>query len=162
MKTYNSTDVDLILEWAEKYFEMQALISCILSTDNPGPPPAPPFDNEIEYQRLRFWFRNNHNRFIQIWIDFRKSKGEDIVQTGGIIGAEFSENPFLYFYHPRNLIDLVYRMGGTSTPDIWDSDNQDAESILNAINMFSYTVMHFRYWIGEFAEEGTATDHLTI
>jgi len=66
MKTYNSTDVDLILEWAEKYFEMQASISCILSTDNPGPPPAPSFDNEIEYQRLRFWFRNNNNRFIQL------------------------------------------------------------------------------------------------
>ena len=39
--------------------------------------------------------------------------------TGSMIGVEYKKNPFLYFYHPDNLIDVVYRMGGASSADAW-------------------------------------------
>ena len=162
MKTYNMTDVDLILEWVETYFEMATLVRKVLSTDDPeNPPVVPSFEDEIEYQRLRCWFSKNHDRFVPIWINFCKSRGDVLETTGNFGEDEFKKNPFLYFYHPDNLIDVVYRMGGTSSADIWDPENIEVEAILNAINMFYYTAMHLRYWIGEFADEHSTTDHLS-
>jgi hypothetical protein len=155
------TDVDLILEWVEKYFEMASLVRKVLSIDDSeNPPVVPSLENEIEYQHLRYWFRKNNDRFVPIWINFRESIGESLETTGSFVEDEFKKNPFQYFYHPDNLIDMVYRMGGTTSADIWDPENKEVEAILNAINMFYYTAMHLRYWIGEFANETSETDHL--
>ena len=71
------TDVDLILEWVETYFKMATLVRKVLSTDDPeNPPVVPSLEDEIEYQRLRYWFRKNHDRVVPIWINFCTSRGD--------------------------------------------------------------------------------------
>ena len=153
MKTYNKADVQLIFEWVDRYFEVNALIGNVLgSNDRLNPPPVPSFDRELEYQRLRLWFCKNHNRFVPIWADFCLLKGRPIDCIGNVDGMEYRENPFLYYYYPDNLLDLAYTIGITSGPDTWDPDKQNVELIININNQFSYIVRHLKYWIGEFVE----------
>jgi hypothetical protein len=152
MKTYNTKDVKLIMEWVGKYFEANALINNVLNVRNSeNIPPFPSLGDEIEYQRLRFWFCNNHDKFIPIWCDFCLSKGSLIEFIDPIKGLDYGENPFLYYYYPHNLLELAYSIGATSTVDDWDLDIQNVELFLNMNNRFSYTVLHLKYWIGEFA-----------
>ena len=152
MKTYNTDEVKLTLEWVDKYFETSVLICNILGVNNSDQiPPIPSIEDEIEYQRQRSWFLQNHNKFVPIWADFCASTGNAIELISDVKGIEYKENPFLYFYYPNNLRDLVHTMGATSSPNIWDPNGNDLEVILNAVKMFSYTVMHLRYWIGEFS-----------
>ena len=76
MQTYSAAEVDLVLEWIDKYFEVNALINKVFGNDNLENDSAmPSFENEIEYQRLRFWFRKNHEKFVPIWNDFCLSHG---------------------------------------------------------------------------------------
>ncbi len=153
MKTYNTADVELILEWADRYFEVNALVNEVLGYDNLEYfPPFPSFENEIEYQRLRFWFRKNHDKFVPIWADFCLSKGISMGFNCNIDEVEYRKNPFLYFYSPDNLLDLAYTMGATITSDTWEPNKQAVMLVLNIINSFSNTVIHLKYWIGEFAD----------
>ena len=158
MKTYNAADVELIMEWADKYFKVIALINNLFSgRDFDNPPPAPTFESEIEYQRLRLWFCKNHNGFVPIWADFCSSKGCPIQSAGNVDGMEYAENPFLYFYYPDNLLELAFTIGATSAADTWDTDKENAELIINVNNSFSHKVMRLKYWIGEFADTGSRT-----
>jgi len=76
MKTYNMEDVELILEWVEKYFEVSVLIDNVFGNYGlESFPRMPEIENEIEYQRLRLWFFKNHDKFVAIWADFCRSKG---------------------------------------------------------------------------------------
>ncbi len=158
MKTYNAADVELITEWADKYFKVIALINSLFGgTDFNNPPSVPSFESEIEYQQLRLWFCKNHDCFIPIWADFCSSKGCPIRCAGSIDGMEYTENPFLYFYYPDNLLELAYTIGATSAADIWDPDKENAALIINANNNFSHIVLRLKYWIGEFADTGNLT-----
>ena len=153
MKTYNIAEAKLVLEWVDKYFEANVLVNKVLGCENcEYPPPIPSFENELAYQRLRFWFRKNHDKFVPIWADFCIAQGHSFERTGNIDEMEYRENPFLYYYCPDNLIDLAYTMGATITPNYWDPNKQNIENILNIINSFCCTVMHLAHWIGEFAE----------
>ena len=155
MKTYSTADVKLILEWVEKYFEANALINNVFNVRNSeNIPPFPSLGDEIEYQRLRFWFCNNHDKFIPIWCDFCLSKGSLIEFIDPIKGLDYGENPFLYYYYPDDLRDLVDQMGDTIVIDSCDLNKPAIELILNVINRFSCTVIHLSWWIGEFADSG--------
>lgn len=153
MKTYDMTEVELVLAWADNYFEVKALINNLFGGPNFRQPfRMPSFEAESEYQRLRLWFCKNHVGFVPIWADYCSSKGRPIKCTGPVDGMEYGENPFLYYYYPDSLLDLAYTIGATSAVDIWDPDKQSVELIININNIFSKTVTHLKYWIEEFAE----------
>ena len=82
---------------------------------------------------------------------FRASTGNVIELISAVKGIEYKENPFLYFYYLNNLRDPVHTMGATSSPNIRDPNGNDLEVILNAVKIFSYTVMYLRYRIEEFS-----------
>ena len=153
MKTYSTADVDLVLEWSQKYFELNALINKVFGSENfKNPPCMPSFENEIEYQRLRFWFRKNHDKFVPIWADFCSSHGNSIEFIPNSYQMEYTKNPFLYYYGPDDLLDLADTMGATITADTQDSNKEAVELMLNITNRFSWTVINMAHWIGEFAE----------
>jgi hypothetical protein len=153
MQTYNATDVDLVLEWVDKYFEVNVLINKVFGGENfENHSSMPSFEDEIEYQRLRFWFRKHHDKFVPIWFDFCLSRGTSIEFTDNIDEMKYRENPFLYYYYPDDLLDLAYTMGATTTTDTWNPNKQAVELILNIINKFCCTVIQFVHWIGEFAD----------
>lgn len=153
MKTYDEADVTLVSEWVNKYFEANALINKIFTVENlEHPPTMPSIGDEIEYQRLRFWFRKKHDQFVPIWANFCASKGYSIEFTSNSDEMEYMKNPFLYFYDPGDLLELAYTMGATDTPDNWNPNRQAVELVLNINNRFCCTVIHLLHWIGEFAE----------
>ena len=153
MKIYNAEDVNLVLEWIGKYFEVNALINKVFGSENSKTYPSTlSFENEIEYQRLRFWFRKNHDKFVPIWVDFCLSHGKSIKFTNNGNEVEYRNNPFLFYYDQDNLLDLAEMMEIMMPLDTQNSNNQTTEPVLNIVNSFSSTVVHLAYWIGEFAD----------
>ena len=112
----------------------------------------PSFENEIEFQRLRFWFRKNHDEFVPIWVDFCLSHGKSIEFTDNYNEMEYRNNPFLFYYDPDNLLDLVDTLEATIPVDNQDTNNLAVSNMLTILNSFSCTVIHLAYWIGEFAD----------
>jgi hypothetical protein len=153
MQTYSAAEIDLVLEWVDKYFEVNALINKVFGGENlENHPSVLSFENELEYQRLRFWFRKNHDKFVPIWVDFCLSHGNSTEFTDNSSEMEYRNNPFLFYYDPDNLLDLADTMGATIPVDTQDTNKQAVELMLNIINSFSCTVIHLAYWIGEFAD----------
>ena len=54
MQTYNTSDVDLVMEWANKYVEICTLLKKVFAGENSVgyPPPLPSIEDEIEFQRI--------------------------------------------------------------------------------------------------------------
>jgi len=151
MQAYSTADVDLVLEWARKYFEVNALINKMFGCEHfKNLPCMPSFENEIEYQRLRFWFRKNQDRFIPTWVDFCLSHGNSIEFIYKSNEIEYKNNPFLYYYGPDDLLDLADKMGATITVDPQDTDKEAVDLILNILNGFSWTVIYMAHWIGDY------------
>ena len=65
---------------------------------------------------------------------------------------DYIENPFLFYYYPDNLLDLVYSIGAMGDIDNPDLDKEIIQIILNVNNRFSHKILHLKHWIGEFAE----------
>jgi hypothetical protein len=153
MQKYSAAEVDLVLEWIDKYFEVNALINKVFGSKNSKTySSTPSFENEIDYQRLRFWFRKNHDKFVPIWVDFWLSHGKSIKFTNNGNEVEYRNNPFLFYYEPDNLLDLVDSTEAAIPVDSQNTNQPVVELVLNIINSFSCTVIHLAYWIGEFAE----------
>jgi hypothetical protein len=154
MRTYCTGDVDLVLEWADKYVEISSLLKNVLTGQNSGgyPPPLPSIEDEIEFQRLKYWFRQHHDDFVPIWSDFCLSKGKSFESFNKSDEMEFRKNPFLYFYCPDNLLDLACAVGVTTATNGWDPDIQTVELTVKLLDSFNYTVIHLVHWIGEFAD----------
>ncbi len=154
MRTYSTAEVNLVLAWADKYVEISALIKKVFACENPRgfAPPLPSMENEMEFQRLKFWFRENHDDFVPVWSDFCLAKGKSPETLSNSEEMEFRKNPFLYFYSPDNLLDLAYAMGATTAANDWDPGQRSVELIINLLDSFNYTVIHLVHWIGEFAD----------
>ncbi len=65
---------------------------------------------------------------------------------------EYRNNPFLFYYDPDNLLDLVDTLEATIPADNRDTNNLAVANMLTILNSFSCTVIHLAYWIGEFAD----------
>ena len=142
MKTYNTEDVELILEWVEKYFEVSALIDNVYGGCGfESFLRMPAIENEIEYQRLRLWFFKNHDKFVVIWADFCRSKGLSIDMDGTEEELQYRENPFFYYY-PDNLLDIAYMMGARGYDGIGYLDVEDRALVVYMNKMFSHTAVH--------------------
>jgi len=105
-KLYSSTEPELVSDWADKWFELSNFINGLIWTDDPPWTTPPPTKvNELEYQRLRFWFLDHQEQFVSLWVDFCKSlKGiadehpflENTQESPDT--DEFIRNPFHLFY----------------------------------------------------------------
>lgn len=152
MKTYSTIEVELILEWVQRYFKISALIDNAFSDNNlRSCCCAPSIENEIEYQHQRLWFLKNHNKFVPIWKDFCLSNGITIDFSGDIDKIGYIEDPFFYYY-PDNLYGVADMLGAAGSADggYWDKQKQDL--VLCSNRKFSQTAIHLAHWIGEFAE----------
>jgi hypothetical protein len=146
MKKYNAADVKLILEWVENYFKVTVLINKVFE----NLPRTPPIQNELEYQRLRFWFLKNHDKFIPIWTDFCLANGISI-DLDENVKKGYMESPFLYYY-PDNLLDLAYTVGDRIADDTGHRYEKDTSNVASINKSFSYTALHLANWIEEFAD----------
>jgi hypothetical protein len=146
MKTYNTADAKLILEWVENYFKVTVLINNVFE----NLPFIQPMENELEYQRLRFWFLNNHDKFVPIWSDFCLSNGilNDLNEN---VRRECLKNPFLYYY-PDNLLDLAFLIAERIANDAGYRDEKDISYVSYINKSFSCTTLHLANWIREFAD----------
>lgn len=157
MKTYNTAEVELILEWVARYFQVSALINGAFSNHSiESCPCTPSIENEIEYQRQRIWFRNNHNGFVPIWKDFCLSNGISINIDLDIDRMGYIEDPFFYYF-PNNLYELPYWIGSCSA-DYGYWGEEDRELVLCTNRRFSRTAIYLAHWIGEFADVRSQTD----
>jgi hypothetical protein len=155
MQTYTAAQIDMVLEWIDKYFAVNALINKVFGNDNLENDSAmPSFENEIEYQRLRFWFRKNHEKFVPIWNDFCLSHGYSSQYMDNTSEMEYRQNPFLFYYDHDNLLDLEEALGVYILDGTHDANKEFMELMLNTINGFSCTAIHLAWWIGEFADTG--------
>ena len=154
MQTYNTSDVDLVMEWANKYVEICTLLKKVFAGENSVGyfPPLPSIEDEIEFQRIKFWFRQRHDDFVPIWSEFCLSKGKYLESFNNSDEMESRKNPFLYFYCPDDLLDLAYAVGVTTASNTWDPDKPAAELIINLLDTFNFTVIHLVHWVGEFAD----------
>jgi hypothetical protein len=152
MKTYTAAEVELILEWVDRYFKVSSLINKAFSSNDPENCPClPSMEDEIEYHHQRSWFRKNHEKFVPIWKEFCLSNGILMDFDGDIDWIGYIEDPFFYYY-PDNLRDVPYWMGTAGSADDDYLDEQDKELVLCINRRFSYTAIHLAHWIGEFAE----------
>jgi hypothetical protein len=116
-KTYDTADVELILEWVDKYFKVSELINQSFGGNDFETLSRMPFiENEIEYQHLRRWFFQHHDKFVGIWDDFCRSRGISNGIDSNTGELEYRENPFFYYY-PENLQDIAYMLGARSSDD---------------------------------------------
>ena len=151
-KIYNTADVELILEWVERYFRVSDLINKSFGGDNfESLLWIPLLEDEIEYQHLRLWFYNHHNKFVTIWDDFCRSRGISIETDGDTGEIEYRENPFFYYY-PENLQDIAYMLGARSSDDTGPLAVEDRALVVYLNQMFSHTAVNLAHWVGEFAE----------
>ena len=151
-KTYDTADVELILEWVDKYFKVSELINQSFGgNDFETLSRMPLIENEIEYQHLRRWFFQHHDRFVAIWDDFCRSRGISNGIEGNTGELEYRENPFFYYY-PENLLDIAYMLGARSSDDTGYLAAEDRALVVCLNQMFSHTALNLVHWVGEFAE----------
>lgn len=154
LKIYDEVDVEFIFEWVGKYFEIKSLINEAYGGSRWETfPKFPSLENEIEYQRLSYWFREKHNRFVPIWVDFCEAAGITPDFSGDSDRIDYRENPFIY-YNSENLLDLAYQMGVTCSPDFGYIEVGDIGLLFDFNERFSFTAMRLANWIGEFAKIG--------
>jgi hypothetical protein len=117
---YTSIQRDVILDWADKWFELSVLIVDITSTDEPPfTAPVPTDTNEINYQRLRFWLKEHEAQFVAAWQDFYVHQ-EWAIKDASECSDDLIKNPFSYLYTSENLYHLAKDLELQSGIDIWE------------------------------------------
>lgn len=70
-KRYSKVERDFAFEWVDRWFQLVSLIIDLVRSDETSPSLPPPTDiDEINYQRLRFWFIDHEEQFKPLWRDF--------------------------------------------------------------------------------------------
>jgi hypothetical protein len=156
-KLYSSTEPELVSDWADKWFELSYLINGLIWTDDPPWTTPPPTEvDELEYQRLRFWFIDRQEQFIPIWKDFYNCKKR--VCTEGLIienveefldTDEFIKNPFHLFYRAENLHRLAQQLELQSGVDIWEPSHNHASATMSLIIFLGKIMIELIDWVDE-------------
>ena len=156
-KLYSFADQCLIDDWADKWFELSNLINGIIWTDDPPRTTPPPTEiDELEYQRLRFWFIDHQKHFIPIWTgyynyrsrvhtkDFIIENLEEFLNTD-----EFIKNPFHLFYRAENLHRLAQQLELQSGVDIWEPSHNYASASMSLIILLGKIMIEIIDWVDE-------------
>jgi hypothetical protein len=156
-KLYSSTEPELVSDWADKWFELSYFINGLIWTDKPpGTTPPPTEVDELEYQRLRFWFIDHQKHFISIWAgyyncrrrvctkDFIIENVEEFLDTD-----EFIKNPFHLFYRAENLRRLAQQLELQSGVDIWEPSRNYASATMSLIILLGKIMIELIDWVDE-------------
>ena len=154
---YSSTEEELVSDWADKWFELSYFINGLIWTgDPPWTTPPPTEANELEYQRLRFWFIDHQKYFIPIWAgyyncrrrvctkDFIIEDVEEFLDTD-----EFIKNPFHLFYRAENLHRLVQQLELQSGVDIWEPSHNYASMTMSLMILLGKIMIELIDWVDE-------------
>jgi len=156
-KLYSFADQCLIDDWADKWFELSNLINGLIWTDDPTWTTPPPTEvNELDYQRLRFWFIDHQKHFMPIWAgyytcrsrvcskDFVIENVEEFLDTD-----EFIKNPFHLFYRAENLRRLAQQLELQSGVDVWEPSHNYASVTMSLIILLGKTMIEFIDWVDD-------------
>jgi hypothetical protein len=156
-KLYSFTDQYLIDDWADKWFVLSNLINGLIWTDDPPwitPPPT--YSEEIQYQRLRFWFIDHQEQFIPIWVDYYNYKNRVCTEDFTIENVrefldtdEFIKNPFHLFYRAENLHRFAQQLELQSGVDIWEPSHNYASATMSLIIFLGKIMIELIDWVDE-------------
>jgi len=158
-KQYSAAEHEFVFQWADRWFQLVDLIFELVRTDrSPPSPPLPSELDEINYQRLHFWFIDHEPQFIPLWKDFYESQdwalhpGDD--EIAYMPDADkFIENPFFFCYRPENLYRLVQELDIQSGIDLWEPSEHRAWTAVMELIQMDTRVVEFFKWIDERIDE---------
>jgi len=153
-KLYSIGDYDLVYEWAEKWLALIELTNDVTRIDQAPQSPSPPTEiQEIEYQRLRFWFIEHQTQFLLLWMEFYESHDwaypSNNTDENGDFPQKYLENPFLFFYEPENLYRLAQQLGLQSGIDIWEPSEHVASMVRPILIRLGELMIEFADWNNE-------------
>ena len=106
---------------------------------------------EIEYQRLRFWFFDNQRQFVPLLRDFFRTQVYSHNPEEFISDSEFpiryQDNPLLFFYEPENLYQLAKQLGLQSGVDIWEPSEKENREVRRLCLAIAYKMVEFDEWM---------------
>jgi len=151
---------DLVYDWSEKWLALIELINNVTGTDQPPWSSPPPTElQEIEYQRLRFWFTDHQTQFIPLWREFYESRDwvshQNDADEDGDFPQKYLKNHFLYFYEPENLYRLAQQLELQSGVNIWEPSEHIASTVRPVFIRLGQLMMEFVDWIDERADENS-------
>lgn len=157
-KLYSTANRDLVYEWSEKWLALIELINNVTGTEQaPWSPPPPTELQEMEYQRLRFWFIDHQAQFIPLWREFYESQDWayplNNADEDGDFPQKYLENHFLCFYEPENLYRLTQQLELQSGIDIWEPSEHVASMIRPVLIRLGQLMIEFIDWVDERADE---------
>lgn len=136
---------------------MSHLINDLIWTDDPPWTTPPPTEvDELEYQRLRFWFLDHQEQFVSLWVGFCKSlKGiadeypsmENTQESPNT--DELINNPFHLFYTAENLYLLAQHLELQSGVDIWEPSNHYASTTMSLTILLGKAMFKLMDWVDE-------------
>lgn len=172
-KRYTNEQLSLVEEWFRKFAELSLLINDVTGSDEPPYTPSPPTEiEEVDYQEFRFWFYENEEAFLPIWMNFLSeldSVGHNMSDKLGSMN-EFEESAvmddemirelsefdiqkqyvFVYFYCCDDLYMFVQRWGLQSGVVIWEPNEEKACEIRSLMVFLSEVLrLHLMPWVYE-------------
>ena len=144
----------------ERFIDLGVLVNNVTGTNEPPYSPPPPTEtNEIEYQRLRFWFFDNQKQFVPLLRDFFRTQVYSLNPEEFISDSElpirYQDNILLFFYEPENLYQLAKQLGLQSGTDIWEPSEKEAREVRRLMLAISRKLVEFDEWMNEMVSANT-------
>jgi hypothetical protein len=149
---YSAEEKDLVFVWCEKWLEFLDLITAVIGNRLP-----PEENEELHYQRLRFWFVDHQSSFVPLWKAFRSSQARatnpDAPDEGGSMDlermAKYQDNPLSYFYEPENLFQMAHHLGLQPGTDTWEPSESRISVVRPVILAIGGVMLECDHWISE-------------
>ena len=144
----------------ERFIDLGVLINNVSGTSEPPYSPPPPSEtDEIEYQRLRFWFFDNQKQFLPLLRDFFRTQvyshnPEEFISDSEL-PIRYQDNILLFFYEPENLYQLAKQLALQSGTDIWEPSEKEARDVRRLMLAISRKMVEFDEWMNEMVSGNT-------
>jgi hypothetical protein len=151
---YSYVESELAHLCRERFIDLGVLINNVTGTNEPPYSPPPPSEtDEIEYQRLRFWFFDNQKQFVPLLRDFFRTQVYSLNPEEFISDSElpirYQDNILLFFYEPENLYQLAKQLALQSGTDIWEPSEKEARDVRRLMLAISRKMVEFDEWMNE-------------
>jgi hypothetical protein len=149
---YTYEDCELVYLCRENFIDLGVLINNVTGTNEPPYSPPPPSEmDEIEYQRLRFWFFDKQRQFVPLLREFYRTQVYSHIPEEFISDSElpirYQDNILLFFYEPENLYHLAKQLGLQSGTDIWEPSEKEARDVRRLMLAIAHKMVEFDEWM---------------